>query len=159
MKKNEVKIGGTYLAKVSDKVVPVRIDGESAHGGWNATNLATNKNVRIKSAQRLRCPAKRDGAAEPELVEPPHTRAAATKTKKPKEKLSALDAAAKVLEGSAQAMTCPELIEAMADKGYWSSPNGKTPSATLYAAIAREIATKGREARFAKTERGKFARR
>jgi len=54
MKKAEVKVGGTYAAKVSGKVVPVRIDAENPRGGWNATNTATGKKVRIKSAQRLR---------------------------------------------------------------------------------------------------------
>jgi len=54
MKKNEVKVGSTYLAKVSDKVVPVRITGTSGHGGWDAVNEATGKKIRIKSAQRLR---------------------------------------------------------------------------------------------------------
>lgn len=57
MKKDQIRIGGTYLAKVSDKVVPVRLDAESRYGGWDATNMATNKKVRIKSAQRLRGPA------------------------------------------------------------------------------------------------------
>jgi hypothetical protein len=33
---------------------------------------------------------------------------------------------------------------------------GKTPSATLYSAILRELKTKKNEARFRKTERGKF---
>ena len=37
------------------------------------------------------------------------------------------------------------------------SPGGKTPHATLYSAIIREIAWKGKEARVLKTERGKFA--
>ena len=36
MKKNEVKVNSVYLAKVSDKVVPVRITGTSGHGGWDA---------------------------------------------------------------------------------------------------------------------------
>ena len=57
MKKHEVKVGGTFLAKVSDKVVPVRITGESRYGGWDAVNTKTGKAVRIKSAQRLRGPA------------------------------------------------------------------------------------------------------
>src|SRR5207248_11722487 len=39
-------------------------------------------------------------------------------------KLSALDAAAKVLGETGQAMTCKELIAAMAAKGYWTSPGG-----------------------------------
>ncbi len=72
-------------------------------------------------------------------------------------KTSALDGAAKVLGANGKPMNCKEMIDAMATKGYWSSPKGKTPHATLYSAILREIGTKGKEARFKKTERGKFA--
>ena len=72
--------------------------------------------------------------------------------------LSALDAAARVLEEAGQPMTCAEMITAMAEKGYWTSPSGKTPSATLYSAILRELQTKPGTSRFVKTERGKFAR-
>jgi hypothetical protein len=73
-------------------------------------------------------------------------------------KLSALDAAAKVLEETGQSMSTKELIEAMAQKGYWSSPGGKTPASTLYSGIIKEIATQGKESRFQKTGRGRFAR-
>jgi len=45
MKKDEVQIGKVYTAKVTDKVVPVRIEGENPHGGWDAVNLATGKKV------------------------------------------------------------------------------------------------------------------
>jgi hypothetical protein len=76
----------------------------------------------------------------------------------PKEKkLSALDAAAKVLAEEGRAMTCKEMIEVMAAKGYWTSPKGATPHGTLYSAILRELTTKGNAARFQKVERGKFA--
>jgi hypothetical protein len=71
-------------------------------------------------------------------------------------KMSALDAAAKVLGETGQAMTCQELIKVMAEKGYWKSPGGQTPHATLYSAILREIAKKGTASRFTKTDRGKF---
>ena len=71
-------------------------------------------------------------------------------------KMSAIDAAAKVLGETGQAMACKELIDAMASKGYWTSPGGKTPHATLYSAIIREIAEKGKDARFKKTDRGQF---
>jgi hypothetical protein len=81
----------------------------------------------------------------------------AKKPAKPDGKLSALDAAAKVLGESKEPMTTKTMIEAMAAKKYWTSPGGKTPHATLYSAILREITTKGKEARFQKTERGKFA--
>jgi hypothetical protein len=56
-------------------------------------------------------------------------------------------------------MSCPELIAAMAAKGYWTSPAGKTPSATLYSALLRETTTKGDQARFVKAERGRFTLR
>ncbi len=71
-------------------------------------------------------------------------------------KLSCIDAAAKVLGDKKEPMTTKDMIEAMAAKGLWSSPNGQTPAATLYSAILREIKTKGKEARFKKTEKGKF---
>jgi hypothetical protein len=74
------------------------------------------------------------------------------------QKVSALDAAARVLAEEDREMTCREMIEAMAAKGYWTSPSGRTPQATLYSAIAREIQSKGDRARFRKTDRGKFAR-
>ena len=85
--------------------------------------------------------------------------AKATKAKKAKvdDKLSALDAAAKVLASASEPMTTKELIEAMTAKGLWTSPNGATPDRTLFSAITREVNTKGSDARFVKTERGKFA--
>jgi hypothetical protein len=74
----------------------------------------------------------------------------------PANKLSALDAAAKVLAETGQVMSCAELIAAMAAKGYWSSPRGRTPAGTLYSAMLREQQTKGEKARFCKSARGKF---
>jgi hypothetical protein len=82
--------------------------------------------------------------------------AKASKEKKPKE-TSALDAAALVLGEAKEPMNCQEMIKVMADKGYWSSPGGQTPAATLYSAITREINKKGKQSRFKKAERGKFA--
>src|SRR5580765_1382338 len=71
-------------------------------------------------------------------------------------RLSCIDASAKVLADKKEPMTTKEMIEAMAAKGLWSSPNGQTPAATLYSAILREINTKGKESRFKKTDRGLF---
>jgi hypothetical protein len=45
----------------------------------------------------------------------------------------------------------------MAEQKLWESPDGKTPAATLYAAMLREITTKGKESRFSRPEKGKFA--
>ena len=62
-----------------------------------------------------------------------------------------------MLGEAGEPMNCQDMIKAMAEKGYWTSPSGKTPAATLYSAILREVKTKGNDARFKKTERGKFA--
>jgi hypothetical protein len=74
-----------------------------------------------------------------------------------KKKLSALDAAAQILAENGGSMSTKELIEAMAAKKLWVSPNGKTPAATLYAALLREINTKGANSRFQKIAPGQFA--
>jgi hypothetical protein len=312
MKKDQVQIGRTYVAKVSGHLARVRIDAESRYGGWEATNVATRRGIRIKSAQRLRWEVppkdtsgsadvgKRSGSkpcthckgegrfpkcsicgrvyqmhatsptasttAEPQPydadvcatprcgepatmtylnrplcrtcwerqceqdqpiqtnettsdacrpIEPEETteqettmstkkttkKAKTTKTTKAKKtpkkskatskpavnptveiitgqplpgekskkgkgqkakadkpkRVSALDAAAQVLAKAGTPMRTQELITAMADQGLWSSPNGQTPHATLYAAMLREINEKGKDARFTKVDRGQFA--
>lgn len=57
MRKHEVKIGSTYLCKVSGRIVPVTILRAETHGGWTAENTRTGREVRIKTAARLRGPA------------------------------------------------------------------------------------------------------
>ena len=52
-------------------------------------------------------------------------------------------------------MGCTSIVEQAIGGGLWS-PGGKTPHATLYAAIIREIAKKGKDARFKKVARGQF---
>ena len=54
MKSKNVIIGETYLSKVSGQLVKVRITQKSIYGGWDAVNLKTRRDVRIKSAARLR---------------------------------------------------------------------------------------------------------
>jgi hypothetical protein len=83
-------------------------------------------------------------------------RAPKTKAETGPKRLSAIDAAAKVLAEAGEPMDCQTMIKTMAEKGYWTSPGGKTPAATLYSAILRELQTKGNASRFKKTERGKF---
>ena len=79
----------------------------------------------------------------------------APKEKKPK-RVSALDAAAQVIASAKAPMRAKEMIAEMEAKGLWKSPGGKTPEATLYAAIIREIAAKGEKARFKKHDKGVF---
>jgi len=175
MKKNDVKIGGVYTAKVSNRLVPVRIDAEKGTG-WSATNLATGKTIYIKSAQRLRGKAK-DAATKPAVPKATQSPTAATGAKqsakattkakpekaatrakqgdKKAKKPSGLDAAARVLAESTEPMGVRQIVEVAFAKGYWKS-GGATPWATIYSAMTREIATKGKESRFKKVGRGRF---
>ena len=90
------------------------------------------------------------------LKKPRKAKTAATETADAGEKqLSCVAAALKVLGESSDPMNAQELISAMESKGYWTSPGGKTPHATLYSAILRDLA-KGDNSKFVKTERGRF---
>ena len=110
--------------------------------------MATKKtSPRTENAKKSPKDAK---AKEPRRRKPTPAEASA-------KKLSALDAAARVLAETKQALSCPELIATMAAKGYWTSPAGKTPSATLASAIQREIKVKGDKGRFKKTAPGRFS--
>ena len=58
MQKHNVKIGTTYIVKVSDKLAEVRLTREHDRGGWYGTNLATGREIRIRTAARLRSEVK-----------------------------------------------------------------------------------------------------
>jgi len=175
MKKSEVKIGDVYRVKVSGTIASVRITGENPYGGWDGVNVATKRKVRIKSAQRLRglaapkkkaadktAPDKADAKAKAETRQAaPAAKTTAAEPKARKEPvrksgtMSGLEAAAKVLAEAGEPLNCKTIVERALAKGYWKT-GGKTPAATVYAAIIREIAKKGDASRFAKAQRGKF---
>ena len=178
MKANDVKIGGEYQARIGKTPFPVRIVSEKASGGWSAINLNNDKKVFISLARLLQeIPAATETTVTTEgnltVVEvPPATvetidgsTPKPTRGRKPKTdsdnaegktSLSQLDAAAKVLGEATDPLTTKQMVETMATKGYWSSPGGKTPHATLYSAILRELQNKGDASRFVKTDRGHF---
>ena len=129
------------------------------HGGGKKASMA--KKIEGEPKPKIKTvedePA---GVHEVPAAEPVEAATKPTKTKKTKaddRKMSALDAAAKVLAEVGEPLGAKQMVEAMGAKGYWTSPGGKTPHATLYSAILREISTKGAEARFKKTDRGRFA--
>ena len=70
-------------------------------------------------------------------------------------KMGCIDAAVEVLKDSDTPMNTKQMVEAMAERGLWSS-DAATPHATLYSGILREIQKKGDESRFEKADRGKF---
>ena len=85
---------------------------------------------------------------------PPRSKKPASAPAKPK-RTSGLDLAAKILADAGEPLSAKAIAERAIAAGWKTS--GKTPHATLYAAIIREIAKKGKEARFVKTERGRYA--
>lgn len=110
-------------------------------------------NTTAKTTNSVKDAPKTKAAAKPKA---PANAKQSKKADKPK-RTSALDAAAQVLAKAGQPMRTQELITAMAEQGLWKSPGGKTPHATLYAAMLREITEKGKDARFTKVDRGQFA--
>jgi hypothetical protein len=156
------KSRGTHVTSWAPTTVVEPVGFETLDDEENDMSKTATKTK--KSAKATRTNAK---AIEKTLVNDPALGLATKEAKaarKPKAskpaktdgKLSCLDAAAKVLADKKEPMTTKEMIEAMAAKKLWSSPNGQTPAATLYSAILREL-SKGKESRFKKTERGKFA--
>jgi hypothetical protein len=174
MKANDVKIGGEYEARITGETMQVRILAKKTSGGWTALNLATKKKVFVPLARQLRDPGTTattttDGnltvvevpPATVETINEPETKPARKKkatdeSATPAKKTSQIQAALQVLANAKEPMNCQAMVEAMSAQGLWTSPGGKTPHATLYAAILREINTKGNDARFRKVDRGQF---
>ena len=130
------------LAEINDRLA----GGKQDHEVPSEKEVANNANLGAATKGK-----KAKGEKAPKTPKAPKP----AKEKKPK-RVSALDAAAQVLAASEVPMRAKEMIAAMEAKGLWTSPGGKTPEATLYAAIIREIAAKGTAARFRKHERGVF---
>ncbi|MFW6159303.1 MAG: winged helix-turn-helix domain-containing protein, partial [Planctomycetota bacterium] len=210
-------LGKVYVAKISGKLSPVRLDEEDPHGGWRGTNLRTKREVRIRSARKLRrerqpkkgdekAAAEDDAQAQPvdgvcktcgrtvrlpgakarcecgqallnrggrvtrinetpkgclkdlplaETLAEPEPEPTPTR-KRADGKLSGLDAAAQVLAEADEPLKAKTMVERMLDQDLWAT-SGKTPAATIYSAMLREIKQKGDESRFAKVGRGTFA--
>ena len=127
----------------------------------SATKTKKTTTRKAKTTKKATKAALKSIEANLEAIDGAEGKKTKRKAKTPKEpkakKTSALDAAAQVLAAAGEPMNTRQMIEAMAAKKLWTSPGGKTPHATLYSAILREINEKGKDARFMKTERGQFA--
>jgi hypothetical protein len=123
--------------------------------GEPTTKMSKGKKS-AKGAAKKQAAEKTDATPKAD-AKPKAEKKAKTKPDAGDKKLSAINAAYGILADRGKAMNTQELIAAMAEKGLWTSPGGLTPAATLYSAILRELKAKGGEARFRKTEKGKFA--
>lgn len=92
----------------------------------------------------------RGAAKTPKKAKAPKARPA-----KGERKPSLLTLAYEILKRRKNPMSSTEMAVAVLERGEWKT-KGKTPEATLYAAIIREIAAKGKDARFRKVDRNSF---
>ena len=184
--KSTVEVGKVYSCKTGGSYVPVRIDKAAGKGRYQGMSMTDGKPVKVSAgdirgdgqtckdwhisqqhaaketaAQAIEtaAPEKANPVADkkklhpkPKTDKPAQSKPKATKAER---KPSGLDAAATVLAEAGEPLDTKTMVERMLAKDLWKT-DGKTPAATIYAAIIREIATKGSASRFRKTERGKF---
>ena len=118
------------------------------------TRKKTTKKAAPKKAPRTSASAARTKNSA--TTKPAPAKQAKASTPAKTKRVSLLDAAATVLTTAKAPMTAKAIVEQVTAKGLWTAGKGKTPHATLYAAMIREIAKKEKDARFKKVERGTF---
>jgi len=160
-----VKTGKTIRIKSPQRLRKALDDGGAASEPKPTKKKLTAAERKALQAQHPRKQADQENARlrdEREASDDGMTaseRAMSQSAKKPKgetKKLSLIDAAAQVLARSDEPMNTKQMVDQVVAEGLWSSPAGKTPQATLYSSILRELKNKDDEARFEKVERGKF---
>lgn len=166
MAKKQIEIGLVYSAKIQGSRLPMEVLSRIPGGRWKVRNIldAEAKPVTVKEdvlkgdgepleqAMARLTGSKAEAETGKHPVEPETADTPAGQTVK---RASGLDAAAAVLADAGTPMKVSEMVNRMLGRGLWTT-NGKTPAATIYAAIIREIATKGTASRFRKAGRGFF---
>jgi len=159
MKLENVKVGETYTLKVGKNLVAVTVKDVDANGKITVVG-SSGKAMTVADAARLAPAAHgaRGKAAAPKATKVARGRNVGdTGAPQAKEKrLGLVDAAIQVMKAAGKPMNCQEVVKAILEQKLWESA-GKTPAATLYSSILRDIQKKGAEARFKKVERGQFA--
>ena len=120
---------------------------------------ANAKKANTESTIKKKAGAKRGAAKSGTDATPKGDAASAGKSKPAKsnhqKRASGLDLAADVLAKVGAPLNAKSIAERVIAAGWKTS--GLTPHATLFAAIHREIAKKGKDSRFKKVGRGQFA--
>ncbi|MEO0513642.1 MAG: winged helix-turn-helix domain-containing protein [Planctomycetota bacterium] len=129
------------IAAADQENATKRDQRSASKDGMTPSERAMTESAPAKAAAKRR---KQDGGKDPVA------KIAAKADRKP----SGLDLAAKILTDAGEPLKAKQIAERAIAAG-WKT-NGKTPEATLYAAMTREIAKKGDAARFRKADRGLF---
>ena len=135
---------------------------EATDNGWNVRLLASDKVIKVNSADRFLRKARTiattgDASVEEQkvVIETEVTPKKAKTSKQPKEGMSALDAAHKVLVEISTPLNAKQITEVIIERGYCPNLKGVTPHATISSAVQREI-SKGIGSRFYKAGKGLF---
>ena len=150
---NELQPNDLCHCKVGRNTMLVTLlaEDDSLKGGWLVRSTKSGKEMIIRDTSRLTL------SKTSEYDHAQEAREEAKPTPKPKQKNSLLDAAAQVLDAGRRPMSCPEIVETAIELNFWTPGLGKTPANTLYSSITREIAKRGDNSRFCRSdERGKF---
>ena len=166
MRLENVAVGETYMLKVGKNAVQVTVKSVDEKGKI-AVTTAGGKTLTVADAGRLavhhtNAPTAAKGA-KTKAAAPKATKAASGRNvgekgaPQAKEKrLGLVDAAIQVMKAAGKPMNCKDIVKVILEKKLWET-TGKTPDATLYSSILRDIQKKGAEARFKKVDRGQFA--
>ena len=76
MKKRDVVLNQVYAVKVSGRIQPVRLIAISPYGGWLGRNERTGREIRIRSAAKLRARLEMHGDRWQVAAHPPRQPAA-----------------------------------------------------------------------------------
>ncbi len=174
MAESKVKVGMIYSAKVGGTYLSVRIDKSLGHGRYQGASLPSGAKVTVTTAvikgdgqtpeqwkerntPKEAPPAQtpKDTAADVGTGAKSNTRAKREPGEKKPRKPSGLDAAVAVLAEAGKPLNTTDMVKRMLETGMWQT-GGKTPAATIYAAIITEISKKGEQSRFRKVDRGLF---
>ena len=142
------------VAAADQENARVRDERKASADGKTASERAMSRAPKAKATRRTKGTR---STKQPKTAKPaasgkaPKTRGKA-QTKK---RTGILDAAVQILAKAKEPMGCKDIVKQAIAKKLWST-SGKTPQATLYAAIIREISKKGKESRFEKVDRGRF---
>jgi len=156
MKLENVKVGEAYTLKVGKTLVAVTVKDVDAKGKITVVG-SSGKPMTVSDAARL-APGARGKTSTPKATKTARGRNVGQQgAPQAKEKrLGLVDAAIQVMKAAGKPMNCKEVVAAILEKKLWTT-TGKTPDATLYSSILREIVKKGAGSRFKKTDRGLFA--
>ena len=149
---NAAKLPQAAIAKV------VKQDGGDLLAVGSAGHVYLTALGKKKAKVLLRAAKVRPPSPQSPRAAPGKPKAKADTKAKPgatRAKRGCLAAAVEILKDAKEAMSAKAIVTAALGRGLWST-KGKTPEATLYAAIIREIAAKGDGSRFRKAARGRF---